>query len=372
MIDEYPYREIQMNGRFVPLSSVMDDSAEIFSVFERETFEFIRLWLCGENSFRQFTSGSTGSPKSIKISREQMLASATLTQQALGLRKDSTALLCIDPKFIGGKMMIVRSLMIGMRLICVEPQGNPLLFLTPDQWVNFTAFVPYQIETILGSKRPHSLDQIEIAIIGGSSIHSTTIDQLDNHKTQCYATYGMTETVSHIALRKLHGHNRQQFFHILPGIHITKDERECLVIKAPYLSEKVITNDLVALKGFDTFEIFGRWDNIINSGGIKVIPEKVEAAIKNFLDASGIKMKFFVHGLSDKVLGQKVTLIVEADSRNVVAWELVLKKLSTSLTRYELPKDIAVVESFSTTESGKINRLQTIKNIQIVTPVSYH
>jgi O-succinylbenzoic acid--CoA ligase len=371
MLSEYRHADFLMNGRLVQLSSVVSEREEPRSAFEKETFQFIRQWFIGENIFHQLTSGSTGSPKSIEISREQMLASARLTQLALGLKKDFTSLLCIDPKFIGGKMMLARSFAIGMKLICVEPSANPLSFLALDQWVNFTAFVPYQIENILGSKRPHSLDKVDIVIIGGSSLNPSTIEQLQNHTASCYATYGMTETISHIALRKLNGRNRQERFHTLPGIQLTKDDRGCLVIRAPYLSEAVVTNDLVSLDSSGEFEILGRWDNVINSGSIKVIPEKVEAAIQKVLEASGIKTKFFIHGLSDNVLGQKVTLIVEADGGRVVEWEQILAKVSSGLSRYEFPKHIAFVSNFSTTESGKINRLQTVNNIQSTMPVKY-
>lgn len=367
MIDDYPYRDIMINGRLVQLSDVINHSVKSLSDFEREVFEFTSDWFTGKKTFQQNTSGSTGSPKPIAISREQMIASAALTRHALGLKKNQTSLLCIDPKFIGGKMMLVRSFVVGMKLICIEPSANPLSFLPADQCVNFAAFVPYQIENILVSNDPHSLDNIEIAIIGGAPISSSTVAKLYNHKASCYATYGMTETISHIALQKLNGSNRQQHFTVLSGITITKDNRGCLVVEVPYLKEPLITNDLVDIVEPGGFRILGRWDNVINTGGFKVFPEKVEAAIEKIPEIAASKTKFFIHGLPDKILGQKVSLIVEAASGTVVNWQEMLKKLSLSLARHELPKDIAVVESFINTESGKINRLQTVKNIQSIT-----
>jgi o-succinylbenzoate---CoA ligase len=124
MLADYPYKDFLMNGRLVELSAVMNNDIEIHSPFESETFRFIQEWFSQKTSFEQFTSGSTGAPKSIQIFREQMIASAALTQKVLGLKKHFTSLLCIDPKFIGGKMMLVRSFTVGMRLICIEPSVN--------------------------------------------------------------------------------------------------------------------------------------------------------------------------------------------------------------------------------------------------------
>jgi O-succinylbenzoic acid--CoA ligase len=356
----YPYTTLWINGRLVSLNAVVHETEECRSAFEEHTFSFIREWLSGQKKFVLQTSGSTGAPKRITVTREQMEASAKLTEQALQLKRQHHALICIDTKYIGGKMMIARCLTIGMRIWAVDPTANPLSKIPVDQCVNFAAFVPLQIQTILGSKHPHSLNNLDQVIIGGAPLDEKVIEQLNTFLCRCYATYGMTETLSHVALRTLNGKNKQRYFELLPGVTVRQDERGCLVIYLPYLPEPVITNDIVELRGARQFVWLGRWDNVINSGGVKVIPEKVEAALTNLFFKAGIQSRFFVQGVEDQKFGQKVVLFVEGTDYTRELFQKLLRDPAIQLSPFEIPQEVRLIPSFVTTATGKVNRTQTL------------
>ncbi len=294
-----------------------------------------------------------------------MVASAKATETAAGLRRGWTALLCLDPRFIAGKMMLVRSFVTGMNIVAVAPGANPLSFLPPQTTIDFTALVPYQVRSVLSSPTGAAkLGAMQSILIGGAELDSGTRSQLDtlSTSTSVYATYGMTETLSHIALQKLNKPGAQDYFQLLPGIQIQNDDRGCLVIGAAYLgSEKIITNDLVELIGNDRFRWLGRFDNVINTGGVKVIPEKVEKEISKLFTQLGISNRFFLAGLPDASLGNKVTLIIEG-TLPIEDHELI-QKLKGIITRFETPKEIRRVAKFVETDTQKINRKATIAGI---------
>lgn len=362
-LQEYPYNSLWINGRFVSMSSILSLEVPARSAFEEHTFSFIRDWFSEKNNFPISTSGSTGAPKEIPVTREQMITSALQTQQALKLKKNSSCLVCIDTKYIGGRMMLVRAFTVGMSIVAVDPCASPLQKIPINLCVNFAAFVPYQVQSILGSKHPHLLDGVDNAIIGGAPLDHETISRLDAYHCCCYATYGMTETISHIALRKLNGRDKQNYFETLPGISVSADERNCLTINASYLSQTVVTNDMVELVAKDKFVWLGRWDNVINTGGVKVNPEKIETAVGQWLHENGFHPNFFVHGIEDKLLGSKIVLLIEEKSEEKFNIAEKLSELSSKLHAYEIPKVVITVPSFIMTENGKINRLQTIQTL---------
>lgn len=360
---DYPFPSIWINGRTVSLHDICEEEAQPLTPFEDHTFTFIRDWLSGEETFLVQTSGSTGEPKTISFTRDQLTASARMTEQALGLKSHTDALICIDTRYIGGKMMIVRSLLTGMNILAVDPCACPLQEISIDHCVNFAAFVPYQVKSMLGSKHPHLLNNVGTAIIGGAPIDDTAIEELNSYGCRCYATYGMTETLSHIALRKLNGKDRQPYFEALPGITLKQDARGCLAIQAPYLPDELITNDIVELISPKQFLWLGRWDNVINTGGVKVLPEKVEAAIARFMTLHGYTHRFFVYGIPDERLGNRVILVMEESGHNQELQEKIFPFLRASLTPYEIPKEICFSPSFVFTGSAKINRLKTLETI---------
>ncbi len=332
---------------------------------QKSALDFCFDWLNGKERFELQTSGSTGVPKLIEVTRHQLTASAALTASTLGLQRNETALVCLDTRYIAGVMMMVRSLEVGMNMIIVTPASNPLEKIEEETRIDFTAIVPLQLETILKSPQKEKLNQIKIALIGGAAINTTTIRHLSTMPCRFYATYGMTETLSHVALQKLNGDDAQNVFRALPGIILSKDKRGCLVIGASHISESpIVTNDLVEFTAPGQFQYLGRIDNLINTGGVKVIPEKIEASVGLILDEMGISTRFFIAPLPDDLFGASVNLFIEGVPFPAQTEDRIQEKLKAALDKYERPKSIRYVSTFINTDTGKINKLKTIASIQ--------
>ncbi len=358
----YPEVWLKLNGKIYTTTKLASGlPSGSFTKFERDTLTFCHEWLNGKLDFPIETSGSTGQPKKITIKRDQMEASAQLTAQALNLQPGFNALLALDPDYIAGKMMLVRSLVIGMNTIAVEPCADPLKGLEYEQ-VDFAALVPYQVRTILQSASSVKiLDTINVLIVGGAALDQQSIDLLQNSKCEVSLTYGMTETISHIALQKINGKQKQESFVSLPGILLAKDERDCLIIDAlPFGLQPIRTNDVVNLLSSTTFRWLGRWDHVINTGGIKVFPEKIEKEIEKVFHQFNLQNRFFVSGLPDQLLGSKVTLIIEGDFAKDI-FSKAKESLNSTLSKYEVPREIKVIPQFVETKTQKINRIATLK-----------
>ncbi len=328
--------------------------------FEESTLRFCKDWLNGKTDFEIQTSGSTGTPKKIIFTRKQLEASALLTAKALHLKSAYNALVCLDTKYIAGQMMLVRSFVTGMNSSVVEPSANPFLALNDAIQIDFAALVPYQVQAILDSPYENRLNNIRTVIIGGAATSNGLIARLQNYSCDSYATYGMTETISHIALRKLNGEGKSDYFHPLDQVQLSKDERDCLVIGAPHVTdEPIITNDLVDLKEDHSFKITGRWDNVINTGGVKISPESVEEKIKSVFAQRSFSNRLFLSALPDEKLGNKVTLIIEGDPFSEFVLNNLAEELVNSLSRFEMPRAIKFVKAFIETDTQKINRKKT-------------
>jgi O-succinylbenzoic acid--CoA ligase len=356
----YPYDHIQVNQRKITLADIISSSAVPADLFEQTTFAFIRRWMTGENNFEIHTSGSTGAPKKIIITRQQMEASAKLTAAALGLRAGYRALICLDTRYIAGQMMLVRSFVTGMQIVVQTPSANP--FKTLDVQVDFAALVPSQVYEVVQSPQEHVFNQVKTIIIGGGAISASLREALQRYACTFYATYGMTETLSHIALQRLNGQEPDDFFRTLPGIQIEHDDRECLVIHAPYLEGAINTNDLVHIKNSNEFKWLGRFDNIINTGGVKVIPEKVEEEIGKAFICLNIKRNLFIYPVPDDKFGEKIMLFIESEEIDEETQKNLARLLRTSLPPYEIPKEVIVLNRFDMTETGKINRFRSVQN----------
>ena len=331
------------------------------SSYKKIALDFCRDWLNGKEKFTLHTSGSTGDPKAIEFTRNQLEASAQLTASVLGLQKGFTSLVCLDTRYTAGMMMLVRSLVSGMNMIIVEPASNPLEKISESDSIDFTAMVPLQVETILKSPQKEILNDIKIILIGGAMVNPKTIREFESLHPSFYATYGMTETLSHIALQRLNGKDALDFFQALPGIALSKDERDCLTILAPHISNKVIiTNDLVEFVSPTQFRWLGRADNVINTGGVKVIPEKIESLISSVLEELNISKRFFVAARPDAVLGQSANLFFEGEPFSPQVEELLQMKMNRSLDKFERPRFIHFIKKFVDTETGKINKGKTI------------
>lgn len=324
---------------------------------EKKVIEFCREWLSSKSTFIVPTSGSTGTPKQLEISRSQVIASIKATQQAFGLKKGDSCLLNLSAKHIAGKMMLARAMEIGMEITYTTPSSNPLESI--DTAFDFYAFVPLQLQTILttDSKKVDLLNKAKAIIIGGSKISLALEKQLQQIQSPVFATYGMTETMSHIAIKRLNGENKDNYFKTLPTVAIALDERGCLKIKAPVTNNEWLqTNDIAKLHE-NGFELIGRSDNVINTGGLKVQAEKVEANVEVFFLTHKISNRFFVYALPHPYFGEQVTLFVEGEFELKID---LLKALSKHLEKHEVPKEVIIIKQFSETESGKIDKIITI------------
>ena len=319
--------------------------------FEKILGDFLADWLDTKDYIKTKTSGTTGKPKTIKIKKQAMVASAIATGNYFGLKPGDRALHCLPAQFIAGKMMLVRAIILGWHIDVINP-GTVLSFSSRKHY-DFAAMIPMQVQNNL-----KKLTHIKKLIVGGAPISPELIEQIQVLKTKVYATYGMTETITHIAVKKLNNFLATDgvskfYYEILPNITISQDERDCLVIEAPQLSkERIITNDVVKLHSEASFEWLGRIDNVINSGGIKFFPEKIEEKLKG-----RISTRFFIASEEDDRLGQKLILVLEAGKDDLPA------NVFDTLDPYEKPKKIYAVPKFIETTSGKLQRLQTISAI---------
>ena len=347
----YSYAQLKSGGGTTPVTD-----------FERSALAFCRAWIGDQEHFSLSTSGSTGAPKTITFRREQMEESARLTAAALDLKPEYHALLCLDPRYIAGQMMLVRSFVTGMNVIAVEPSANPFDSIQSDIKIDFAAIVPYQLQTILDSATgKNNLNKLKAVLVGGAAISAKVKALL--HPLHClvYSTYGMTETLSHVALQVLNGSSPQDYFQVLPGITIGTDARRCLTISAGYLGEDdIITNDLVELLGPGQFNWLGRLDRVINSGGVKVIPEKIEKACEEIIEELGLANRCFVAGLPDDRLGTRVVLVVEGQPFSESMQRDLYTRMEKVLGKYEVPKEMRFIPRFAETSSQKVDRNATL------------
>jgi O-succinylbenzoic acid--CoA ligase len=325
---------------------------------ERLMFTFIVEWLTPQETIKLKTSGSTGTPKIIKVRKEQMVESAKMTCNYFHLTKDSNLLLCLSSDFIAGKMMIVRAFVSGANLVIAEPNSTPLKGLKRD--IDFAAMVPLQVENALsniGTRR--KFQSITNVIIGGAALPHSLERSIVTCTNKVYSTFAMTETLSHIALRRLNGKKKNELFELLPGIKITKDERGCLVINAPKLNDSpIITNDIVDIFNKSHFRWLGRHDNVINSGGIKIYPEKLEEKLEDIIPHN----RFFISSLPDKKLGEKVILIIEDTKAGEI--KEIKKEVEKVLSKYEKPREYIMVQRFEETSTGKVRRKETLNKLK--------
>lgn len=336
-----------------------------FSEYINKTLLFCKEWLQGKTEFKVFTSGSTGTPKEIIVLKEQMIFSATKTCDFLGLEEKNTALISLSTESVGGKMMLVRSLVKNLDSTLITPCSNPLENI--DTSFDFLSFVPMQIYEII-KKTPEKiafLNQAKAIIIGGGEISSELETMLDIIKAPVYSTYGMTETVSHIALRRLNGEYKKDFFTVFDGVEIALDDRNCLTIKSEVTNNQTLkTNDIVELLDNKNFRWLGRYDNIINSGGIKIQIESLEKKIKQLFDSLGYKESFFITSKKDSKLGEKIILVIEKDFIDKTYLNSIFFALEKSLSKYQIPKSILNTKQFIFTQSGKLDKIATMNNLK--------
>ena len=329
--------------------------------WQKDIGDFLLNWFEAQKKTNAFiyqkTSGSTGKPKEIKIPIVHMRNSALMTGRYFGFeamkqRDIKKFLLCLPAHYIAGKMMIVRALVWDIDLYCVQPKSNPLLDI--DLSFDFTAMIPMQVQMILEeTETDRKFGKIDKVLIGGAAVSSNLLEKLQTQQTACFASYGMTETVSHVAIRKLNGTGASEFYQPLENITLTQDERNCLQIDAPLLNQELLTtNDLVEFNEAGDFRFLGRWDNVVNSGGVKLIVEELEKKMSPF-----IQENFYLKGVFDEKLGEKLVLFVEGTVWSELKQDDLLGDLGTVLTKFEFPKSIVFKPAFERTTSGKIKRV---------------
>jgi o-succinylbenzoate---CoA ligase len=336
--------------------------AHIHSIPEPENpyfkaaLDFCKEWQSGQTEFVRHTSGSTGEPKAITLTRTQMQASATLTQKALALNSNFTVLIALNINYIAGTMLLVRAMEVGMTMIITEPSSNPLVDIPADLQIDFAAFVPLQVQTMIEVNLIDRLNAMKVIIVGGAAVGGALADKIKTVEVPIYSTYGMTETVSHVALRRLNGPDCSEFYTLLDGILANTDDRGCLAICGQVSNNQWIqTNDAIKWQTERAFKIIGRADNIINSGGVKIQLEKVEIAIGKTWNRSE---RFYCWSQADERLGQCLVLVVESTLSDFK----IPTDLKLHLTKYEIPKITYTIPQFIETPTGKIDKKATFAN----------
>ena len=322
------------------------------SPWENEIIKFIQEWLSPEPYILAKTSGSTGTPKELLLKKVHMEASARMTAEFLSLQRGQTALLNLPLRYIAGKMMLVRSIVCQFRLIAIPPSSTPLQGLEIP--IDFGAMVPNQVIHSLDS-----LSQIGTLLIGGGPIHSELEEKLFSLSGNIFHTYGMTETVTHVAMRRINGPKQTLYFQALPHVKFQQDERGCLVIDAPGVSDNPQhTHDVVDLLSPTRFIWKGRADHVILSGGIKIHPEEVEKLLEHIMN-----QRFFVAGKPDPILGEKLILVVEGEPSHDTSLGDRISDLPIS--PYHIPKEVVFTKKFEETATGKVQRKKTLAALNL-------
>ncbi len=343
------YNTLILNGNELTGNAIADFCFESDREDLNQLGAFIKDWLDESPKIEVQTSGSTGTPAIIEINKSQMLQSAGMTAEFFQFKKGETALLCLPTTYIAGKMMVVRALYSHLNLFCIPPSANPLTEIPEDQQVDFAPLIPLQLDRV-----PEKI-HIKNILLGGSPVSPQLERRLSGMPFSIFHGYGMTETLSHVALRRVNGEGSSKIYQALKGIHFETDDRDCLVIHAPFLKETVVTNDAVELLTPESFTWKGRIDFVINSGGVKLFPEIIESKISSF-----IGLPFFIAGLPDERFGEKVSLFIEGDQWDQPMMDSLDRYFVQQLERFEHPKEIIFLNSFEHTTSGKIKRPATI------------
>jgi O-succinylbenzoic acid--CoA ligase len=358
-----------LNGRefrYADIKQYPADSPVDLNGYEAKVLDFCRQWLNGALEFGLQTSGSTGEPQRIQLRRQQLAASARRTGDYFDLGPGDRMLVCLNCEYVGGLMMLVRGLELNLHLTIVEPHADPLALVPDEAAFDFASFVPLQLRTLLENGHAARLNKMKAILVGGAVVESGLERAVESLTVPVYHTYGMTETASHIALRRLNGPEVKPHYKVLPGIHVDQDERGCLTVRADVTNDQlIVTNDQVRLLLEEhAFEWLGRADFVINSGGVKVQAEKVELVLEVALAELGLtSRRAFVAARPDERLGEQVTAFLEGEALSGGQSEQLMTLLAERLGRYERPRELIYVPQFKTTASGKLDRRGTVKTL---------
>ncbi|HEY5688791.1 MAG TPA: AMP-binding protein [Yeosuana sp.] len=357
------YNKVHLKFKLNGVNYNQDDIKEIAYSFIKEGLpyeqavgDFLMDWLDSKSFIKVKSTGTTGKPKLIKLDKQAMVNSSIFTGNFFNLAPGDKALHCLPANFIAGKMMLVRAMILGLEIDLIEPSAHPVF--NSKRAYDFCAMLPIQLQ--------NSMDKIgnfKNIIVGSIKASNELIDAIKDFQVNIFESFGMTETATHIALKALNNFNKEgndfskdkSVFKTLPDIFVSQDERGCLVIKSPHLSKHpIVTNDIVKLYSDTEFEWLGRFDNVINSGGVKIFPESVEEKLFGKIDC-----KFFIASERDKKLGERVILIVEKEFADIDT------SIFNILDKYERPRHIYAVKKFDVI-SEKIQRNKILKKIGII------
>lgn len=351
------YRILGQSFSIEELKSICLEKISVLGTpaWERDIWSFILQWFSPDKTIDVNTSGSTGVPKTIALHKKDMVESAKATLSFFNLTKRDSALLCLPVQYIAGKMMIVRALTGGMDLHFIEPAST--LNLSTIGQCSFSAMTPMQVVNILETvSGKNALEQLNTLIVGGSAFPYGLNEKLQSLKSNIWQTYGMTETMTHIALRPVNGDNSSEWYQSLSGVSLNQDEKGCLVIDYPKIGvHQMATNDIVELNKKNQFKILGRIDHMVNSGGLKLFPESLEQKLFGILP-----FDFFMAGIADPVLGEKLVMVIECVNLSKENLNELRIKVESNLSRFEKPKEYFCIPKFIKTENGKIQRLKTV------------
>jgi O-succinylbenzoic acid--CoA ligase len=325
------------------------------TVWEKELVLFLNEWFSDSDFVVAQTSGSTGEPKPIELPKLVMQKSAERTIEYFGLKSNDRLLLSLPCRYIAGKMMVVRAIVGQMDLITIDP-ATDFNFLLKETF-DLGAMVPNQVFKLL--EQPSGTDKLQNIrnlLVGGSAISPDLEAQISKLSSRVVITYGMTETASHVAIRELSGTRKYDFYHCLPGISVSLSPTNCLQIHHPEFPAPLQTNDFAELQSDTAFQVLGRADSVIISGGIKYSPETIEQKLGTL-----INRRFIISAVTDEKLGERMVLVIEGKSFDTNTLE---QRITNILVPYECPKFIGFINRFPETSSGKIIRKEVKKMLQ--------
>jgi len=338
---------MNLNQKMVKLIEIHSDQEQHFN-------HFIKEWEDYNDYIEIETSGSTGRPKKIKLLKQSMRVSATNTIEFFNLKENDCLFLCLPLHTIAAKMMIIRAIVGKMRLVVHKPSKNPLKELNHD--VKLISLTPMQMKYVIDESF-HKTSMIQNILLGGAPVDYKLEQKLKEiDSCSIFHSYGMTETASHVAIRKIDEH-QSDLFNAINGVSFTQTKDGCLIINYPaFQNEKIETNDVVDLKTNDSFIWKGRKDFVINTGGVKVHAEELENVIASFFTKP-----FFISSIQDSYLGSKIIMIIE--SKIELDDKKILAQISTLVPPYSVPKEIYYLTTFERTKSGKLNRKKSLSNV---------
>lgn len=321
-------------------------------------------WLNGQDVFTLHTSGSTGHPKPIQVTNKQLEASVYATAKALSLKEGTRALACLNIDFIAGFMMLIRAMELGWYVTVVSPSRNPLSTLPEDQEFDFTALVPMQLSEILADPITHPrVKKLGKILLGGVGLTPPQVKEFRHLEQDVYHGYGMTETVSHVALRRVNQNSDlPNKYNITGEVSFGTDERGCLFFEGEVTGNRRIqTNDRASVDHDSRgFILHGRIDNVVNSGGLKIQLEELENLLYHKFMEQNIHCQFYFWRRPDPLLGEALVLVVEGKPQ---LKNTILPVIEKEIERRKRPKEIYFTESFLKTGSDKIDKGRTFEQL---------